>query len=267
MTFFAKLGHYVRQLFFLLNSVVFMAALGITAVGIYYLVKNNENGVFGRFSEYATFTPIVTGLLIWVVSGVGCCIGFQERRKTLFVYSLIVFVAGTGSLAAGLAQLQAISFMNEISEAEDLSLVAAGFFSLRHFLVDFNLGVFNKCCLETNITQFQLCPEGAPSCFHSEEDFQVGFISDEVVCNRVVVGLKFCPAQSNSTKVQEYNENVATFVTDSFQIAAFVLVGLGSLLLLTSLFGFATVHYNKDLDEERLKRFSVESRRHLAAAH
>mmetsp|Transcript_10815 Transcript_10815/g.19097 ORF Transcript_10815/g.19097 Transcript_10815/m.19097 type:complete len:256 (-) Transcript_10815:158-925(-) len=244
------LGELVQKSFFLLNVLVLFTGLGITGIGIYYIIVNNDS-VFGSFSDYVTFMPITAGLSVSLLACIVCGCGLHESRVKLALYATIVTFAGIATAAAGGAQLEILLFADTIATTEDLSTLEPGLAGLQHLVSDFSLGLFDKCCLESNEPQFSACPGGAPFCFHNQVDFGLGFASDADVCDRVAVTLELCPFNSEAEDFQEFTTNSFEFLEETFRNASIALIFFGSVLFLTGIFGYGTVCHNAKRAKEK----------------
>ncbi|CAG0883989.1 unnamed protein product [Cyprideis torosa] len=92
-------GAFSKYILFAINFIVFLIGVIILITGIVGQVKKQE-GIFQDFNEegasnwfkHASVLILVTGLVIMLISALGCCGAIKESKCLLLTYSTIMLI-------------------------------------------------------------------------------------------------------------------------------------------------------------------------------
>jgi hypothetical protein len=158
----------------LMNGLTFILGIVIIAYAIYLLVEFGD--LKEGISTFPILAPLVVGVILLFVSGLGIYGAKQRNKFILIIYIVIVLLITLFVFGSGVSLLVYGGYLDNVQGGEISGEIEAD-------IVDFELAVFQKCCVDTgNAAPILQCPQ-AGVCFTDAENLAF-FLDkiDEKVC-------------------------------------------------------------------------------------
>jgi len=229
-----------------INAFLGLLGLGSIGFGCYVLFSGYEDAYSVGMSDVAVYAPLGVGCMLFVLGILGFCGAKHQSVKLLLLYFclLLVLIAVMGSTAVILFAYAGT--LDNVSVGNSADLVD----SLEGKINDFQIAVYDVCCAAEGFGDPSIgCNENiTDGCYLSDDasyDKIKGTIADSLcsalekveIDGAAIVGdPNITAAACGGGDPAVFQNNIATYVEGEVEIAAYIVSGIGGLILFTMLF-------------------------------
>lgn len=229
-----------KSLIFLLNMVVLVIGLAIMGISGYLIYQQFEYQLWQQDgADGYVFIPFAVGLLIALMACCSSSAAMRERKCIMVFFATWQFIFGVAILAIGAGFLVLNNSASRVATTPVSQLAGnGGAENLDTYVSDFEVGVYNKCCVASDAPpSFCTGSDAMPGCIFDKSVYRSGNDVDEEFCKVITDpdndAFNLCSgSEATSTALPEFQTRVASLMDTTLFGSGIAFVVFGSLLLI-----------------------------------